>query len=65
MGGLMNLFAIIVVFGLIMWVVNVYIPMLPPIKSLLNLLVVVVLVIYILQFFGVIHNILPMYHLIR
>lgn len=65
MGGLMNLFAIIIVFGLVLWVVNVYIPMIPPIKSLLNLLAVVVLVIYILQFFGVIHTFLPMYNLVR
>ncbi len=65
MGGLMNLFAIIIIFGLVLWVINVYVPMLPPIKSLLNLLVVVVIIIYILQFFGLIHTILPMYHLVR
>ena len=65
MSELLNLFAVIVVFGLVLWVINVYIPMLSTIKSLLNLLVIVVLVIYILEFFGVIHAILPMVHLIH
>ena len=65
MGSLLNLFAIIIVFGVILWVINVYVPMLPAMKSLLNLLAVIVIVIYILQFFGVIHNFLPMYTLVR
>lgn len=56
---LLNLFAIIVVFGVVMWLVNAYIPMLGAIKSLLNVLVVIVLVLYILEFFKVIPVILP------
>lgn len=60
MGELLNLFAIIILFGVVMWVVNVFIPMAGSIKSLLNLLVLVVLIIYILQFFGIIKTILPM-----
>lgn len=62
---LLNLFAVIVVFGVVMWIVNAFIPMLPAIKSLLNLVVVIVLVIYILQFFGVIPTILPVIRLFR
>ena len=62
---LLNLLAIIVVFGVVMWLVNAYIPMLPAIKSLLNLVVVIVLVLYVLQFFGVIPTVLPMIHVFR
>lgn len=62
---LLNLLAVIVVFGVVMWLVNAYIPMLASIKSLLNILVVIVLVIYILEFFKVIPVFLPMIQLLR
>ena len=62
---LLNLFAIIVVFGVVMWLVNAYIPMAAGIKSLLNTLVVIVLVLYVLEFFKVIPVILPMLNVIR
>jgi hypothetical protein len=62
---LLNLFANIIVFGLVMWLVNAYIPMPGSIKSLLNILVVIVLVIYVLQFFGIINTIIPMFRILR
>jgi len=62
---LLNLFAIIVVFGVVMWLINTYIPMPGSIKSLLNILVVIVLVLYILEFFKVIPVVLPMINLLR
>ncbi len=65
MNGLLNLFANIVVFGLVLWLINAYIPMLGSIKSLLNILVLIVLVIYVLQFFGVIQTIIPMYRILK
>jgi hypothetical protein len=65
MNELLNLIANIVVFGLVMWLINVYIPMPGAIKSLLNIVVLVVLVIYVLQFFGVIHTLIPMYKILR
>jgi hypothetical protein len=45
---------ILVVVGLVMWLINTYIPMAGAIKSLLNIVVFVVLLIWILQVFGVI-----------
>lgn len=60
MGDLLNLFAVIILFGVVMWLVNVFIPMASSIKSLLNLLVLIVLIIYVLQFFGIIKPLLPM-----
>lgn len=65
MSDLMNLIAVIIVFGVGLWLVNAFIPMPPAIKSLLNILVLIILVIYILQFFGVIKTLLPMIRLLR
>ena len=63
--GLLNLFALIIIFGVGLWLVNMFIPMPFAIKQLLNVLVVIVLILYILQFFGIIHTILPMFTVIR
>ena len=63
--GLLNLFANFIVFGLGMWLVNVYIPMPASIKSLMNLVVIIVLLIYVLQFFELIHTIIPMFRIMR
>lgn len=65
MNELLNLFANIIVFGLVLWLVNVFIPMPMAIKNLLNVLVLIVLIIYILQFFGIIHTIIPMYRILK
>jgi hypothetical protein len=65
MNELLNLFVVIIAFGVVLWLINAFIPMLGAIKSLLNLLVLIVLIIYILQFFGVVHNILPTLRLIH
>lgn len=57
---LLNLLLVILLSGLVLGVINRFLPMEPFIKSLLNIVVAVVLVIYVLQFFGLISNILPM-----
>lgn len=43
----------IVVVGLILWVINSFIPMEPRIKQILNIVVIVLLVIWILKALGV------------
>ena len=65
MHDLLNLFANIIVFGLVLWLVTTFIPLPMAVKSLLNVLVIIVLVIYILQFFGIIHTFIPMYKILR
>lgn len=65
MADLLNLIALIVLFGILMWLINVYIPMPGGIKSLLNIVVLIVLIIYVLQFFGLVHTGLPMLRLFR
>jgi hypothetical protein len=49
-----NIVLILVVVGLVMWLINTYIPMAGAIKSLLNIVVFVVVLIWVLQTFGVI-----------
>ncbi|MFC3908700.1 Thivi_2564 family membrane protein [Legionella dresdenensis] len=65
MAEILNLLAIIIVFGVLMWLINVFVPMPAAIKSLLNIVVLLILIIYVLQFFGVIKPILPTITLFR
>lgn len=51
---LLNLLLVIIVFGVVIGLINRFLPMAPFIKSLLNVVVAVVLIIYILQFFNMI-----------
>lgn len=43
----------IVVVGLILWLVNTYIPMQAGVKKILNIVIIVALIIYLLGAFGV------------
>ena len=54
---LINLIIILVVVGVILWVINSYIPMQPTIKKNLNVVVIIVVVLWLLSVFGVIGNI--------
>jgi hypothetical protein len=49
------LIALIVV-GVLLWLVNTYIPMQSSIKSILNAVVVIVVVLWLLNVFGVLHS---------
>ena len=54
---LINLIIILVVVGVILWLINSYIPMQTTIKKILNVVVVIAVVIWLLSVFGVIGNI--------
>lgn len=54
---LVNIVVILVAIGLIMWLINTFIPMLGSIRSLLNAVVFVVVLFWLLHTFGVIGNI--------
>lgn len=54
---LINIVVILVIVGLVMWLINTYIPMAAAIKSLLNIVVFVVMLVWVLQVFGVIGSI--------
>jgi hypothetical protein len=51
---LVSIVVTLVVIGLVMWLINNYIPMAGAIKSLLNIVVFVVVLIWVLQTFGLI-----------
>ena len=51
---LINLVLVLIVVGVLLWLVNAFIPMDRKIKQILNIVVVIVVVIWLLQVFGVI-----------
>lgn len=50
---LINLIIVLIVIGVLLWLVNNYIPMDGKIKKILNIVVVIVVVLWLLQVFGV------------
>jgi hypothetical protein len=50
---LLTIVIVLIVAGVLLWLVNTYIPMDRKIKNILNAVVVIVLVIWLLQVFGV------------
>ncbi len=49
---LLTILIILIVAGVLLWLVNTYIPMDRKIKSLLNIVVVIVLIVWLLKAFG-------------
>jgi hypothetical protein len=54
---LVGMVGVLVVVGLVMWLINTYIPMAAGIKSVLNIVVFLVVAVWLLQGFGIIGNI--------
>jgi hypothetical protein len=54
---LINLIIVLVVVGVILWLINTYIPMDMKIKKILNAVVVIAVILWLLSVFGVIDNI--------
>ena len=53
---ILNVIIVILVAGVILWLINRYIPMQRTIKSILNAVVVIVLIIWLLKVFGVLSS---------
>ncbi len=53
---LLNIFIVLIVAGVILWLVNNYIPMDAKIKRILNAVAVIVLVVWLLQIFGILSS---------
>lgn len=49
---IINVIIVLVVVGLILWLINTYIPMDRKIKSILNIVVVIAVIIWLLKAFG-------------
>ena len=54
---LIQLIIVLAIVGVILWVINSYIPMQTTIKKILNVVVVIAVVVWLLSVFGVIGNI--------
>jgi hypothetical protein len=53
---LLHLLGVLVVVGVLLWMVNRFIPMQGSIKSILNFVVVIAVVVWLLNVFGVFHS---------
>ncbi|MEO8422136.1 MAG: Thivi_2564 family membrane protein [Hyphomicrobium sp.] len=54
---LVNIVVVLIVVGVLLWLVNTYIPMDGKIKQILNIVVVIVVVIWLLQALGLLGSI--------
>jgi hypothetical protein len=54
---LMTLILVLVVVGVALWAINSYIPMAKSVKTILNVVVVVILCVWLLQVFGLVGSI--------
>lgn len=50
---LIQLIVVLAVIGVVMWLLNTYVPMSASIKKILNIVVVVVVILYVLSAFGI------------
>ncbi|WP_318248649.1 Thivi_2564 family membrane protein [Geomonas subterranea] len=53
---LVHVLLVLIVVGVLLWLVNTYIPMAGSIKSILNAVVVIVVVLWLLNVFGLLDN---------
>lgn len=56
---MIEIFIVLVVVGVCLWLVNTHIPMAAPIKTVINVIVVLFLVIWLLNTFGITHFHIP------
>ena len=57
---LLNLVIILIVVGVLLWLINQYIPMDRKIRKILNIVVIIVVVLWLLSVFGVIGSLSSM-----
>ena len=53
---LVQILIVLIVVGVLLWLVNSFIPMQGTIKSILNAIVVIAVVLWLLNVFGLLHN---------
>jgi len=54
---LISIVIVLVVVGFLLWLINTYVPMARPIKTILNAVVVIAIIIWLLSVFGIIQGI--------
>lgn len=58
---LLNVLVVLVVVGVILWLVNTYIPMDGKIKNILNVVVIIVVILWLLRAFGILDSMRSMH----
>jgi hypothetical protein len=53
---IINIVLVLMLIGIALWLINTYVPMAGSIKTLLNLVVVIATVVWVLQSFGILHD---------
>jgi len=53
---LISLLVVLIVVGVILWLINTYIPMDAKIKKILNVIVIIVVILWLLEAFGILGN---------
>ncbi|HXJ06305.1 MAG TPA: Thivi_2564 family membrane protein [Candidatus Acidoferrum sp.] len=59
---LLQILMVLIVVGVLLWLVNSYIPMQGTIKSILNAVVIICVVLWLLNVFGLFHS-FPRFHI--
>jgi predicted membrane protein len=54
---LISVVIVLIVIGFLLWLINTYIPMASPIKTILNAVVIIAIILWLLSAFGVIHGV--------
>jgi hypothetical protein len=53
---LVSLILVLIVVGVVLWLINTYVPMDPKIKSILNAVIVIAVVLWLLKVFGLLDS---------
>jgi hypothetical protein len=53
---IINVFVVLIIVGILLWLVNSYIPMAGSIKKILNVVVIIVVILWLLRAFGIISS---------
>jgi hypothetical protein len=51
---LISVIVVLIVIGVVLWLVNAYIPMAPPFKTIINVVVILILCLWLLSLVGVV-----------
>ena len=54
---LISIVLVLIVVGMLLWIINTYIPMAGSIKTILNAVVIICVIVWLLSAFGLIHGI--------
>ena len=60
---LVNIVLLLIIVGVVLWLINSFIPMAGSIKSILNAVVVIAVIIWLLNVFGLLTTVAPKVHI--